>query len=1134
MNHARTLAFLLVAVMLGSLTVGLSDSLVEVPEDLENTPVVMSATSPGHPVFAEYVGAYWCGPCQTSSNSLHSLYGTNGGGGTQSEDFTYVSFWESPTTGWPSETPINRRAHISPSGYPTTVFGDAASGQYYTSGGQSYNSFYQSGGNMQNANDYALTIMQSQSGSNMNIDITASYLGSGSKTVYIYAAVTEETSPEVYSNSNNLHPHHVFQQWLLNSAQSGFESVTLTNGNPVTKSWTVPISAVSAGGGKSAAENFLTVAALMNGDHTNHRSVVSAADSNMGPKLDLALTGMKVSNDVAPDSYIRGDTVDLEVTVRNIGDLDYTDGGGVEFYYRDGANKVPIGGTQSLPATLFQSGTRTYTASFDTSALSSNAWKTTFGARLTGLTGDTRGANNDVTSEFNHDRPPVALTPQVNPISVERGAEVLITVRADANDEVDTTASTTFELETRKSGTSAWSSDGVSGGEDVVFAGSPFEGREYTYVTTIDMETGTYDLRVRAIDARNQASDWKVMLGSDGLTVRNAVPTIWAEPVPSVMCDEITKVDMFGHITDRESDLSELSVSSNSPAFRGWDSSTGEIEVLFAFDELRGCPLGQNGIEVTVDDGEDYTGSNLPYGTLLFNVFENGQPRWDGLPTRTVDEGGSGSFALLDYVYDTDEDGVSVDSQSLTLSIVRNSNPEVFNIDLQGDLLSYSTVDDDVNGQAIVTLRASDGVQTADQTILLKVAPVNDAPRMDLGELASIEIKRGNTQLFDLQSLAYDIDDTTAPFISVTSTETGAANLDFLTGVMSLTFEELGRQNVMITVQDSYDKNTYTMAVEVYDSKPFYASKDADTGYMTVDISSAYIGEEAVANMFLTDNAPTFTSITAMWQVCESDTGVCLNQVTYPLDMASAERGWSFDLVFDDVRPFGLQYNDDVKLGNLLATDDTGEEYKLLSPIYWRIMDEAPSPDAMDDDELITHIADLEATIDQLKLDIASSGGDTTAEEAQLETLQADLAEACDDPRADCTSDSVQADGSVDPALSINTDVIIIILGVLILAALLGILFTRRGGPAGQQKWDYNALPSGDAVANSMYGGAQAIFQQPLQAPALPLPQLPALAPPLPTPQPYAGPPLPASGLPPGWTMEQWAYYGQQYLDRLQ
>ena len=26
-------------------------------------------------------------------------------------------------------------------------------------------------------------------------------------------------------------------------------------------------------------------------------------------------------------------------------------------------------------------------------------------------------------------------------------------------------------------------------------------------------------------------------------------------------------------------------------------------------------------------------------------------------------------------------------------------------------------------------------------------------------------------------------------------------------------------------------------------------------------------------------------------------------------------------------------------------------------------------------------------------------------------------------------------------------------------------------------------------------------------------------------------PPIPATGLPPGWTMEQWQYYGQQYLD---
>ena len=40
--------------------------------------------------------------------------------------------------------------------------------------------------------------------------------------------------------------------------------------------------------------------------------------------------------------------------------------------------------------------------------------------------------------------------------------------------------------------------------------------------------------------------------------------------------------------------------------------------------------------------------------------------------------------------------------------------------------------------------------------------------------------------------------------------------------------------------------------------------------------------------------------------------------------------------------------------------------------------------------------------------------------------------------------------------------------------------------------------------------------------------------PPMPAPVAHAGPPLPATGLPEGWTMEQWAYYGQQYLDRQQ
>ena len=107
-----------------------------------------------------------------------------------------------------------------------------------------------------------------------------------------------------------------------------------------------------------------------------------------------------------------------------------------------------------------------------------------------------------------------------------------------------------------------------------------------------------------------------------------------------------------------------------------------------------------------------------------------------------------------------------------------------------------------------------------------------------------------------------------------------------------------------------------------------------------------------------------------------------------------------------------------------------------------------------------------------------------------------------------------------------------IVAGVIFVALALGLMMSRRGGDTNlhesEAAWTQNTLPIHDTVANSMYGGAAPIFQQPLPQPvAQPMPQ--------PVVQPIvAGPPLPPGGLPAGWTMEQWQYYGQQYLDRLQ
>ena len=73
----------------------------EAIEDLEEPFVKMEATSPGHTVFGEYVGAHWCGPCMSSASpSLDNLKTSN------PEDFTYVSFYESSSGGWPNDSPI--------------------------------------------------------------------------------------------------------------------------------------------------------------------------------------------------------------------------------------------------------------------------------------------------------------------------------------------------------------------------------------------------------------------------------------------------------------------------------------------------------------------------------------------------------------------------------------------------------------------------------------------------------------------------------------------------------------------------------------------------------------------------------------------------------------------------------------------------------------------------------------------------------------------------------------------------------------------------------------------------------------------------------------------------------------------
>ena len=108
--------------------------------------------------------------------------------------------------------------------------------------------------------------------------------------------------------------------------------------------------------------------------------------------------------------------------------------------------------------------------------------------------------------------------------------------------------------------------------------------------------------------------------------------------------------------------------------------------------------------------------------------------------------------------------------------------------------------------------------------------------------------------------------------------------------------------------------------------------------------------------------------------------------------------------------------------------------------------------------------------------------------------------------------------------LGISQTMSIVIMGlvglVIVLASFL--LVTRRSPPdlvetPSNKAWDTTPLPSYEPSEIPAYG--QPAQQAPIQPE--PIPEQPVA---------NQGPPLPATGLPAGWTMEQWAYYGEQYL----
>lgn len=941
---------------------------IDNPQEIETVDIVLNAPSPGHVVFAEYVGGQNCPPCYGSASpSLKQLKNAN------TDEFVYISYiaasYGTIRTAQAGEvSPINRISHLDSSGSnsaPRAYFGDCAHGSSScymagSGGNNNYDDFFSGASGKSNnmhstVNDYSLAVTQSPNGNNVDITVSASYSGSGTKTVSVFAAVTENVCHS-YAYNDGSKPGHCWKKWLTNSNNDAFVQLTLSS-TPATYSWSVPKSTVY----NSDHTNMMTVAALMSdwSSGATRYDILSAADSDMNP-LDLSVTDFTYTNmDAQTTGFLSGDTLKFDATVGNTGTEDYSDGGQIQFYQVSSTgSESPIGSAFQLNS-LNVGQTQSVSEQFDTSSIQMDQSdpQTVFRVKLTGTQGEADPVGNNVRVVYAaHDMAPSTSKPIANGnTAIDRGETLDFEVTGQPNDNVDTLSTMSAEIQSSPTGMNQWIDTWFDSG---TFMQTGVERFIFTVTPPNSASSGSYDVRARMIDARGQVGDWSP-INTDAFTLMNGLPMVVTSDnigevpdncpaypgQPTVKVETIERIDVSGIICDAETPLDQLVISSTNPAFRVWDASAGEIEVRF--DSVQSDPNTQDPItqpiQLTINDGED---SNT--GTLHIMVIENGAPRWSPLPTQSFNEGDGTSILLTSYLTDTDSDGDLASSTDLTLSIQYISNNSLITADFtgpNGHRLNIDGVDDNAFGTGMVIVRATDvDGQYADTELPVIVANVNDAPTLDTTSFDNLRIKVSEEFTFDVVSNMNDVDDNVEPLYVTVSCDTWKAGSRYnpLDGVIKAWFEEEGIHTITIIVADVHDDvNAYYVTVEVIDSLPLAWSENTESGDLMAHVDGLYINENPTFN--ITDHSGLdLTNVEIEWNVCNSDTGICTDLGTE--SVANLDDVFSFTITKSSG---SMLFHDQIKI-SLSAIDSDGFERKTSSDAVFDVTEERPE-DVVDD-----------------------------------------------------------------------------------------------------------------------------------------------------------------------------------------
>ena len=629
--------------------------------------------------------------------------------------------------------------------------------------------------------------------------------------------------------------------------------------------------------------------------------------------------------------------------------------------------------------------------------------------------------------------------------NVNRGSTVQFEVSAIANDLVDTMNTMSPTLQYSESGLESWDDNWIEGPEIIGNGGN--SRYQYSINTELTSEVGNYDLRVMWTDARGQNSGW--LESSDAFLLQNSVPVIYSSSsneyagMPTVKVDSDEAISIIGLINDAETPLQLLEITSDDTEFISWDPMSLEITVRFSqvIRDSHGNPLPQ-GIYFNVNDGDD-TNSGL----ILFNVIENGAPRWSPINTQSFDEGGYGSITFTNYLSDTDDSGNSVPVAGLSLSILDISDGTFVEANLNGHSLSLVSLDDDQFGIVDITVRASDGIKYSDTTVTFHILNVNDAPRINLTGIEDFTLQTGDVSNILLSERITDVDNSDDEIWIVVSNEVpGSTQWNPITGILSMSWQESGVQTVSVTAEDRYgDVTSSIIQVNVVDELPL-VWKNGALGDLTISLDTTdYYTNPSVEISNVGELV--LSEITVFWSICNTVTGICHTS--------------------------GISHN----FGPFIVNHIGGEGLGIGD--YMTFTVRAVDEDGMD--RVTEETLKFHSTLPALIID-------------------------------DNQSEDINEANSGMGILMISGIMSLVLL--LLITLLLSINVALRRKKQSQDVYDTYDQPSVKPLSYQ-------INNTPKKSSRIAPPPPPLMA------------QLPPGGLPDGWSMEQWHYYGEEYLRRM-